>query len=873
MSLTLDKRPDQDGAEYDNNKPGWRRPSPPEVANPDVNEVDDTDFESRFAGPSARPEDLPPGHPSRKEAEGDESAQKTLSPDELNDAETTAEQEPSLYHPDEKPEGKLKGLVSGKKNKEKKSYKKVLLAGGCAGGIAMIVALFVLLTFFKIPHFSQVLTASGYSRLNTILDERITQNIYDASLVEGEGSVPVQGRSLFDKLRGINPDADLARLGHEGKIKFQFGDEKTGFLKRKPADFKGIQFGDKNVSLDGITSELGYGDSYSKLGKVTDFRKRARVRYEFIEQAKSNVTTEFATERRYVRSNAFKAIADASGFDFKRWKQKGRNLIGEEPNKAFGDNLSEAREQVSGASPTETTGFSEVDDAVADIKNEENFAKNAAEHPNIDPTGNAFVTDTINAKLGTANKIRGAAEAVGNVTVLMSVACIVNKGLDSIPDIERHNVEQAEREGLQLAAAGAQVMHGDVSGEAAQAETRRIEHAELSPGYQYDTGDMTPTVPEKFSSPSVKTHFDQKYIDLIHTLTSPTTIATAGVTELIRQVPGLGDLVGLAQDAIDQKFCEALLSPAGMLIATGGEVFAQAAFAFFSAGSEPAASEGIAKFASREFIDELVTSLSSTAKGLFKPESLATVGAFSVLDVGMQYLSLMLANQTFSGGETQYNYYERARTGTTVVQDHSLRMSMYGRPLTPEEVKPVENDARLSVRHDFNNQSLFARYFSLKNPFSLVSSMAVSAPSSLSSAGLQVQQIGGTLGKLFSPSTIFKPLLAFMGHSYADQLESYNPNDGIQAWGFSQDELDKIKFDPSYSLEENEKIISPQADKLDEKYGECFTTASQYDADKLVSDGKCSPDALKQDDVFRWRIYRGLDAYTVEELTNGLTTP
>jgi len=195
---------------------------------------------------------------------------------------------------------------------------------------------------------------------------------------------------------------------------------------------------------------------------------------------------------------------------------------------------------------------------------------------------------------------------------------------------------------------------------------------------------------------------------------------------------------------------------------------------------------------------------------------------------------------------------------------------MYGRPLSPEEVKPVDGQAHKQVRSNFNNQSMFARYISPNNPFSLVSSMVGTAPSSLASFGAWFQHVGTTLSTLFSPNTMFKPLFATMGHTFADQLQSYSPDAGSQAWGYSQDELTKLANDPSYSLEENEKIIAPKVAQLDSKYGKCFTTPSQYDADQLAKKDDCSADNLKQDDVFRYRIYKGLDTYVVNELTSGL---
>ena len=136
------------------------------------------------------------------------------------------------------------------------SRSQLIGAGASIGAIlAILVVLMLFLSSFKVVHFGQVLAAAGYSRFNGIMEERTTQDIFDASLLEGEGTLSTQGRTLVDRIKLRNVDNQISQLGQDGKLSFiQNGDT-----------MQGVRVDGKAITLDDITKQQGFDGSFSDL--------------------------------------------------------------------------------------------------------------------------------------------------------------------------------------------------------------------------------------------------------------------------------------------------------------------------------------------------------------------------------------------------------------------------------------------------------------------------------------------------------------------------------------------------------------------------------------------------------------------------------
>jgi hypothetical protein len=107
----------------------------------------------------------------------------------------------------------------------------------------------------------------------------------------------------------------------------------------------------------------------------------------------------------------------------------------------------------------------------------------------------------------------------------------------------------------------------------------------------------------------------------------------------------------------------------------------------------------------------------------------------------------------------------------------------------------------------------------------------------------------------------------------ADTLSATQQHNGIVQWGYSQEEENAIKNDPSYAVLENSKILedSGKEDDIKDEYAECYeksmgTLLSESKIKREESgavkadDSKCSPKSLGMhnpdygDLVFRWRL-------------------
>ncbi len=288
----------------------------------------------------------------------------------------------------------------------------------------------------------------------------------------------------------------------------------------------------------------------------------------------------------------------------------------------------------------------------------------------------------------------------------------------------------------------------------------------------------------------------------------------------------------------------------------------------------------IEKIAIKKIAKNTVITGGSTALATFiaKAIVLSQMGsAQSPLATGVPF-----ANEADSGGNQQAQEIERQSLG--------------GRPLSKDEVAMNNIADQQFLAAKTSKENVFERYLAPSNADSLLTHVATTASQHLSLS---------KFGSLFNMgSSVLNPLNALS--SVASSMSSSRVgagatdtfNYGNTQWGFSPDELAKLRIDPktnqpgdpSYSLLENAKILddSGKRAEIQAKYGPCFdpnkkpgdllteeTGQSGNDKYYIVRDkagnvipdqGLCSKTNLSfnnpayGDLVFRMRVDNGFDS-------------
>ena len=710
--------------------------------------------------------------------------------------------------------------------------------GAGAGLGAVMIGLLVLLFFLsslKVVHFGQILAATGYARFNGIMEERTTQDIFDASLVEGDGSVTAQGRSLVDRIKLRNVDNQISELGREDKLSFIKGADDNSMT--------GVKVGDKSITFDDI-AQSNYGKDFSDLSLT----ERMGVRKVFVNDVQTSVGDALAEEPRYLRSRIFSTIADDVGFSFSRWAQAGRNLLGKSPQDA---QIQDTADSVAEVSADESIpGLSgDIEKTVAKFKSSERLKAY------LDKTGGTFNAEDFaaatTADVENAAKIQTAASAVSKGVILVSLACMANEAFSHTTQIQNNNEKGATREGLQLSAASSQTQNGSVTSEAEQTAAKQLDGAEASPYYQYDAGQQVSTAGQDIPRVGIKPS-SASFVNIVSQITKPTNWGGAGIV-----LRGLG-LGGLA-NSIDSKFCGAVLSPGGAITVGSLDLLVTAAVGFFSDGGGAAAAQGGEAFAVQAFLSELGSTFLDVAGELASPSGLlkagGTLAGFTAYAVGLKLVAGSLASTTFFGAEQKAPYYTNSAIGTNILQSRQIR-TQYGKPLQPGEASSTDKQYLYLNRQSYQQQGVFARYFSPNNPYSLTGLASAEVPTGFNGSLDFFRSIFGTIGKIFQPFTFLKGISSIISpnstKAFADS--GFDPYDGLPQWGFSPDELDKMQNDPSYNIYNNPNYITPaQISDMNNKIGKCFDgSRSQTDVDR---DSACSEANLSTDPAFRYRLY------------------
>ncbi len=753
----------------------------------------------------------------------------------------------SLFH-QEKEKAKRSFLRGKARSSIKKGGKKKLLFGGLGlSGIACaLLILFIFVGALKVVHFSQVLITSGYARLNGITQERITQDIFDSSVVEGPGSATIANRTLLDRLTFRNVELELAKIGRDGNF---------ALINDAGGNTTGFRINNKTVDVNDIAKQLNFGNgSYANASA----RERLTIRKNFTDQAQNLIGDEFSTESRVIRSRATSIVADNVGFTWSRWRQALRDKFGADANPTDvteADRIAQF-EQVTneGGVPT---GIQQIDDIVKSAKDPARLKKildkNGGE-VDLKALADSLASDASNA--ATTGNIATTA-SVG--ALALSIACMANQTFAHVNDVAMGNEKQASLVALNLAAANSQIKAGDTTAGLVGSAASQLDGAEQTSSYLARIGETGGT---PGNIPNVKPQFSQTIQQLLTTLTSPSHL----IAGPLANAPGLGGISKIADD----KFCGFILSPQGIITAGVGTIVLQAISGAFSGGAGAAAEQAGGLAVAKLLVSELASATWSTATDLVSLKSGLTIGGFTLYSLGLQYVATSLSGTAINGTVQGPDYWEEANLGTNIVQDRLVRANLYAKPLTPNEATAVDQNYQAVARSDWANKGVMQRYFAINNPYSLTGAFFAAMPTTFSGVVAKTSSMFASIGNVLNGAlfkNILTPLFALVDNHRAfaaTAASTYSP--GVTEWGLSPDEVNKLNTDSSYSIGQNDSHITPaQIQTLDDTIGkQCYDPGlTQY---QVSQNPACSEAALSTDLVFRYRVYK-MDTNLVNAVT------
>jgi hypothetical protein len=748
--------------------------------------------------------------------------------------------------------------------------KKKLFAAGSVGLLIVILSVFLtFLSSIKLVNFGAVLSASVYSRSAGVMQDRMTQNIFDASVVEGDGSAQLKGRSLLDRFLSRNIDTELAQVGRDGRFSMKFKDGRLETTK----------VGDASISLDELTRNAGAGDSYAAIAdgftnsfNLKNIRAAMKVRYEFTNQLKNAVGEEFATEARYLRSRIFSTVADNVGFKFGGWRQAARDFFGKTPQEADIKNKNDEIDQVVAETPP-STGIEALDKVSQKMRDK---LKAAVEKKGGDwETAKQDIADSIAKDIENSTQIQEVTGKISTAVLVSTIACMVREAFSekNTNAIANMNEQQGSLMTLNFQSKVDQVKEGiHVQPEAVAALNHQLDlypidtvddngnpikamapGGENAPGYLYATNQVPLINQDSVDTPRVRPQVNETLRSIIDTVTAP---------PLPIPVPGVS-----SADIAD-KLCGFALTRKGAITIAVTDILANAVADFFSGGGATLAEEAGGQAAVRIFVKEVSkTAFSTIRKAIFTKVGFAKTAATFAGFAGFSFLLNNLAGQsngtTFTGAEQGAALVERHYIAGNLVEGKRQR-TLGGIKLSNEDAGKQFKVAMDNVHAKWNSKSFATRFANARNPFSFLGMMSAKMPTSFTTLFSSLGNFFGNIGSVFSSAV--KPTFALLGTGHASAAATdYSPFYDNQQYGYTTAELDKLHSDPSYSVAYNDDHITPdQIATFDKSIGKCFDASisqndisNNYDSKNNIKDQyhECDPANLQTDLAFRYRIH------------------
>jgi hypothetical protein len=183
----------------------------------------------------------------------------------------------------------------------------------------------------------------------------------------------------------------------------------------------------------------------------------------------------------------------------------------------------------------------------------------------------------------------------------------------------------------------------------------------------------------------------------------------------------------------------------------------------------------------------------------------------------------------------------------------------YGRKLNTQESKTTKKTALGELRSSYAKTSLKERLFAIDNPYSLVGKVAAITPATSGSVKQEIANLPSRLtngvASLFNGSRLVGSLAAGFGISqkvYAAGSQDFAADNnffGVDQWGWSQAEYDKLSSDENFDPINNAAWVANNISQAEsDKYAACYK-----DYSSLSLPDYCNGDFLASDEALHWR--------------------
>lgn len=781
-----------------------------------------------------------------QEGEGAEVPANKAEQSELGALQTKTEspnetEEPSFYHPEVKKRFGRKSQVFGTATGSRRRIKKLLFIGGPLAVILIIV--FVLGSIFlgqlKEIHFATVLRSSGFATFQFQMNQFFSDVAFDKTIMTPDSTGRLKDRpdsQLLKKLiTGHDPRTVAEGLGREGSFNYVVENGKI----------KGFEFSDgTRVNYDDIAQKL-----FRKNADNLSIREEMTLKKSVVDEIQLNLGERLGVETRGFRNDFWTGFRELTGIRMNTPLQVIRDMVGKKPIDAeVAMRLDEENYTTNGAGKV-SSGISELNDAVDKEAEEVTQSTKLGERlRNPDFFNNALSKMNVNPE----EFASGVSKA--SPYVLVGTIYCIGHDLGQTSDRINQSLEmRAARYAHDQQTTAEQIMNGtNVNAQyvsAANADWDAVVDkdgkmttppADASPFYKADTDQSLDSADMNSLTftPSVHVNTPLAFLSTVDGFIKNS--ATLGLAKA--KIPGLSKLASANYDNMVNAACTVMLHPA-----------TQDAMVIFD-------------IAAAATTDGLYGVVKSALQAAVFYKGGAMVGQ------ALQNYIHKLAGTGFSGAESGVDKFNAASVATDYLNSQGERGVAYGRPMSNDESAASKSLAMAEVRQNFQTKPWQERYFAVDNPFSLVGALSARVPLSFASLSTQIissiSRLPQTIANFISGQLnggLFMRLIAGgnqqLAYAAADQNFQKDANYfGVQQWGWSQSEMDKIETDPKFSLDQNASYVEAHPE-FEQQFGKC------YASNLLLKDmpSGCDATTLGSDDALHWRLYK-VQSFAIDSL-------
>lgn len=725
------------------------------------------------------------------------------------------------------------------KPRNKKRSRRLLIAGAGGGAALMggLIVLMLILGSLKGVHFATVMRNAGFMTTQMVMRRQFAQIGYENAVLTEDSArgLTAPERTMLDRIRGINARKTLDLLGEQGE--FNIFQDRSGV--------QGFEIRGQRYMMDDYAKQFGK-EGYKDLS----FRERLIVRNQVLDTVGNEMADVLKAESRSFRNSFFKGFRTHFKIRTSKFARAARDYTGKSPTdaekKLRTENVEriESGEKPSSSIPQVEEASNQVDEAL------ENDVKN-----NLRQRHRQWI-DTGLKNSGIEGGITGLEDTLSTLSAGVFVAttyCMIHDASNALQGINSQKEQQAQRLAHDIQTTSDQIKSHEVNAEAVGAAaslwdgSANVPPAYTSPLYRQATYKSSSDFDEA-SAENLPTGYTDFGVvaDAINTIDSVVKNAAGG--------PITPDFI--KEEGIDAA-CSVIMHPGTQILITVGEIVG----AVVSAGG----TEG--------YLQTTKQVLGQMARGLARKESLGQFAFFVGVSAGLQALVGMYSDTGFSGAETGADLYNTGAIATNYQNSAIGRGVAYGRPMNKEESEALTQYAKADLRALYQQKPLTERYFAINNPYSLVGNLAATMPSSFGSLvrnfRFQASHVASRVGSVLTGGSL---KLLFSQKAQAaeadeDLMARYDYY-GIPQWGWTPEELDKIKNDESYdSVKNGGWVIAHNSNgELDQKYDKCYTPAAQTEVPE-----DCTREYLSTEEAFRWRLYK-VQSSVIDQLNDNEVT-